>query len=172
MVVGTTARQRCYLCIWAHSRPVVRAWARFVAASFASHRYADDMEEAFSGAPGSTRPDSRIFQANERTLLAWLRTGLALVTFGFVLARIDAWLHGIALPDTAIHESPATAWIGAGFVALGLLANGLAIVRFVRTQRALRTGAALPPDAFPVAFAGFSTLLGVMLAAYLIARLA
>jgi len=112
-----------------------------------------------------------MLQANERTLLAWLRTGLAMVTFGFVLARIDAWLHGMALPDAAVHESPATAWIGAGFVALGLLANSLAIVRFVRTRRALRTGAALPTDAFPVAFAGVSTLLGVMLAVYLIARL-
>ena len=58
---------------------------------------------------GCSRPTSGPF--------AWLRTGLALVTFGFVLARIDAWLHGIALPDTAVHESPATAWIGAGFVA-------------------------------------------------------
>jgi putative membrane protein len=105
-------------------------------------------------------------------LLAWIRTGLALVTFGFVLARIDAWLHGIALPDTAIHESPATAWIGAGFVVLGLLANALAIVRFVRTGRALRTGAALPSDALPVAFAGVSILLGVILAVYLIVRLA
>jgi putative membrane protein len=105
-------------------------------------------------------------------LLAWVRTGLALVAFGFLLARVDAWLHGIALPDTALHESAATAWFGAGFVALGLLANGLAIVRFVRTGHALRTGTALPRDALPVAFATVSTLLGVMLAVYLIARLA
>lgn len=113
-----------------------------------------------------------MLQANERTLLAWVRTGLALVAFGFLLARVDAWLHGIALPDTALHESAATAWFGAGFVALGLLANGLAIVRFVRTGRALRAGTVLPRDALPVAFAAVSTLLGVMLAVYLIARLA
>jgi len=29
--------------------------------------------------------DPRTLQANERTLLAWLRTGLALITFGFVI---------------------------------------------------------------------------------------
>ena len=113
-----------------------------------------------------------MLQANERTLLAWIRTGLALITFGFVLARIDAWLHGIASPDTAAHTSVATAWIGAGFVALGLLANGLAIVRFRRARRALMMGAELPTDGFPVAFAAVSTLLGVTLAVYLIARLA
>ena len=75
------------------------------------------MVETASGEFRSPRPDSRNLQANERTLLAWLRTGLALITFGFVLSRIDAWLHGIALPDAAVHGSVATAWIGAGFIA-------------------------------------------------------
>lgn len=135
-----------------------------------AHRYLERVAEP-TGEPGARRPDSRILQANERTLLAWLRTALALITFGFVLARVDAWLHGIARSDAPVRESPATAWIGAGFIALGLLANALAIVRFVRTGRALRKGADLPTDAFPVAFAAVSTLLGVMLAVYLIARL-
>jgi putative membrane protein len=115
--------------------------------------------------------DSRVLQANERTLLAWLRTGLSSVTFGFVLARIDTWLHGISMPESVVHGSAATAWIGAGFIVLGLLANCLAIVRFVRNRRALRMGAELPPDVFPVAFAASSTLLGVLLAIYLITRL-
>jgi putative membrane protein len=133
--------------------------------------YVDDVEDASPGGPGSTRPDPRILQANERTLLAWLRTGLALVTFGFLLARVDAWLHGVAARDTGVHESIATAWIGAGFVALGLVGNGLALVRFVRIRRALRTGADLSMDAFPIVFASVSTLLGMVLAIYLIARL-
>jgi putative membrane protein len=112
-----------------------------------------------------------MLQANERTLLAWLRTGLTLVAFGFVLARVDAWLHGIAPSDAVVHGSPATDWIGAGFVAVGLLANGLAIRRFVRTGRALRTGVDLPTDFLPIAFSVAVTLLGVALAIYLIARL-
>jgi putative membrane protein len=112
-----------------------------------------------------------MLQANERTLLAWLRTGLSLVTFGFVLARIDAWLHGLATPDGGVHRSVVTAWIGAGFIAVGLLANCMAIARFVRSQRALRMGAELPSDALPVAFAAISTLLGVVLGVYLISRL-
>ncbi|KAB2893150.1 MAG: DUF202 domain-containing protein, partial [Kofleriaceae bacterium] len=37
-------------------------------------------------------PDLRILQANERTLLAWVRTGLALMAFGFVIGRIAVWL--------------------------------------------------------------------------------
>jgi putative membrane protein len=127
--------------------------------------------QASSGESGSTQPDSRLLQANERTLLAWVRTGLTLVGFGFVLARVDAWLHGISPPGVVMHRSPATDWIGVGFVAVGLLGNGLAILRFVRTQRALRRGLELPTDVFPIAFAAIVTLLGVALAVYVISRL-
>ncbi len=37
-----------------------------------------------------SRP-ARLFAA-ERTLLAWIRTGLALMGFGFVVARFDRFL--------------------------------------------------------------------------------
>jgi putative membrane protein len=133
--------------------------------------YLRGVADASSRESESTRPDSRMLQANERTLLAWLRTGLTLVAFGFVLARVDAWLHGIAPPDVVVHGSVATDWIGVGFVAVGLLANGLAVVRFVRARRALQMGLDLPTDVFPVAFSVAVTLLGVALAISLISRL-
>lgn len=105
-------------------------------------------------------------------MLAWLRTGLALVTFGYVLARVDAWLHGIAPPDVLIHRSAATAWIGAGFIVLGVLANGMAVLRYLRIRRVLRRGGELPVDVFPAAFSAIVTLLGAVLAIYVISRLA
>ncbi len=39
------------------------------------------------------RMDPRIAQANERTLLAWLRTGIGLMAFGFVVARSGSWVR-------------------------------------------------------------------------------
>ena len=111
-----------------------------------------------------------MLHANERTLLAWLRTGLALVAFGFLLERVDAWL-----PTTpsggAASGSIGTAWIGVGFIALGSLANGLAILRFVRTRRALRMGADLPTDVLPIAIAAIVTLLGAALTVYVLTKL-
>jgi branched-chain amino acid transport system ATP-binding protein len=46
-----------------------------------------------SGEPSAPRPppvarDPRTLQANERTLLAWLRTGVSLITFGFAIAQL------------------------------------------------------------------------------------
>ena len=116
--------------------------------------------------------DSRLLQANERTLLAWVRTGLGLIAFGFVLERVDGWLCSRAPAGVAVARSAGTAWIGVGFIVLGLLANSLAILRFVRSRRALQTGAALPTDLFPIAFAGGLTLLGAALGIYLIVKLA
>jgi putative membrane protein len=128
--------------------------------------------ETSSGEPGSARPvDPRLLHDNERTLLAWVRTGLSLITFGFVLVRVEAWLHATARPGAVLPRSIGTDWIGVGFIAVGSLANGLALLRFLRTRRALRSGAELPTDIFPIAFTAVVTLLGVTLALYILTRL-
>ncbi len=41
--------------------------------------------------------DSRIYMAAERTFLAWIRTGIALMGFGFVVARFGLFLRGTYL---------------------------------------------------------------------------
>jgi putative membrane protein len=129
-------------------------------------------------ADGSTRfgneqpVDPRLFQANERTLLAWVRTGLGLLAFGFVLERVDGWLCASAPAGVTGKHAVGTAWIGEGFVILGLLANALAILRFVRFRRALRMGAPFPIDVFPIAFAVGLTILAAALAIYVVAKLA
>jgi len=49
-----------------------------------------------------------------------MRTGIALMTFGFVIARIGVWLRALAMTQRGpeLHHF-GTAWIGAAFVALG-----------------------------------------------------
>lgn len=46
--------------------------------------------------------DPRVFFAAERTLLAWNRTGLTLMAFGFVLERFGLFLH--MLRQTSNHS--------------------------------------------------------------------
>jgi inner membrane protein YidH len=99
------------------------------------------------------RVDPRLLQANERTLLAWIRTGLALAAFGIVIERVEVWLHAVCLPHASPSPRRAQAiWLGAAFVVLGNVANGMAILRYLRSRRMILQGEAIGSDQFPVIF--------------------
>jgi putative membrane protein len=109
--------------------------------------------------------DLRIFQANERTLLAWIRTGLALMGFGFVVARVGVWLSDV--PDG--HQGTPAAWIGAALLTLGTVCNVAAAARYLRIRRALLEGRPIIPSAVGVVLLAFGlAVLGAMLAAHVL----
>jgi putative membrane protein len=33
------------------------------------------------------------YLANERTFLAWVRTSITIISFGFIVAKFNVWLH-------------------------------------------------------------------------------
>ncbi|MGB3698887.1 MAG: DUF202 domain-containing protein [Gordonia sp. (in: high G+C Gram-positive bacteria)] len=104
-------------------------------------------------------PDPRFSLANERTLLAGLRTALAFMAAGVAL-------H-IA---TASTGERIWSYIAMGLVVIGLVQAGVAFPRWARSERALRTGRPLPPasSAFILVIgllvAGVVVLIGVALA--------
>lgn len=117
--------------------------------------------------------DPRVFFAAERTLLAWLRTGLTIMALGFVVARFGLFLQLVALQPQAAaghRYSGLSATLGVLFVVVGALATLVATVqhrRFVATlpQRDL------PPSysrSFAVALSATVGVLGLLLAAYLV----
>jgi putative membrane protein len=90
-----------------------------------------------------TTPDYRFSLANERTFLAWIRTGLALVAGGLAAAQFLP-----ELPIAHLREAIAIAM---------LLLGGAVAVRAVdhwaRTERAMRLGRDLPASRFPAILA-------------------
>src|SRR5471030_843463 len=50
--------------------------------------------------------DPRIYMAAERTFLAWLRTGIACMGFGFVVARFGLFLHEMAAVNSMAAAQP------------------------------------------------------------------
>jgi putative membrane protein len=58
--------------------------------------------------------DPRIYFAAERTLLAWVRTGLAMMGFGFVVARFGLFLRELAaMPGGVQHQRTGLSlWVG------------------------------------------------------------
>ncbi|MFB9407851.1 YidH family protein [Dactylosporangium matsuzakiense] len=87
-----------------------------------------------------TTPDYRFSLANERTFLAWLRTALALIGGGLAVAQF--------LPEHRLRIVIAVA-----LLALGALVAIRAVDHWARSEKAMRTGAALPPSRFPAALA-------------------
>jgi len=67
--------------------------------------------------PESTDP--RVFFAAERTMLAWLRTGLAVIGVGFLVARFGLFLRMLQNPSVDVSPPTASTLIGVGFVCLG-----------------------------------------------------
>ncbi|HEY7372848.1 MAG TPA: DUF202 domain-containing protein [Polyangia bacterium] len=116
--------------------------------------------------------DSRLLQANERTLLAWVRTSIALMTFGFVIARIGVWLRALgANAELLMRHEFGTAWIGGVFVAMGVIGNALAVRRFAASRRAIRHQQEIPDDPLPVVFAVLVSALGAIIGGYLLVHL-
>jgi len=85
--------------------------------------------------------------ANERTFLAWLRTGIAITSLGFVVARFDLFLAELtrvsaesASRAAEATESRAAVPIGVLLVLAGPLIVVMAAARYLQTESSLATG--------------------------------
>jgi putative membrane protein len=84
--------------------------------------------------------------ANERTYLAWVRTGIAVIAFGFVIEKFNLFLLSMAAVGLGsdVHRSQLAALSGriGRYDGLVLIFGGVGLVilataRFVRTTRLL-----------------------------------
>jgi len=80
--------------------------------------------------------------AAERTFLAWIRTGLALMGFGFVVARFGLFLQRLQLIEPVSTPKPVglSVWFGTALIAVGVLVLLLSAWRHVRLMHLLNGG--------------------------------
>jgi len=78
--------------------------------------------------------DARIYLAAERTFLAWIRTGIALMGFGFVVARFGLFLREMSVTQTQSYPPNASSSfpIGIGLILFGIVVNLVSVVRHRR----------------------------------------
>src|SRR5579875_1372099 len=91
------------------------------------------------------------YLAAERTLLAWIRTGLALMGFGFVVARFGLFLQRLLMMESAVPGHPGAGhagaqsyglslWFGTALILAGIVLNAFAGWRHIQLVRQFDRG--------------------------------
>jgi putative membrane protein len=128
-----------------------------------------------SDAPRAAGETLRLHQANERTMLAWIRTGIALMAFGFAIARFAVFLRRVVSVDPGPGHPQrgfGSVWVGAVLVALGMLANFVATIRYGQIRGRIERGEVGAPNATMVyLFGATATLVGLVMTVLLLRAL-
>ncbi|MBA3318450.1 MAG: DUF202 domain-containing protein [Gemmatimonadales bacterium] len=114
----------------------------------------------------NTEADPRVYFAAERTLLAWIRTGITIMAFGFVVARFGLLVRLLRAEDG--HPLPGggvSAYLGSVLVLIGVVAISAGTKRYRDFCRLLGSASLPSPHAevLPLILGWSLAVLGVVL---------
>ncbi len=120
----------------------------------------------------SSRKYSRLTTqlANERTFLAWVRTGISLLAFGFVVEKAGSFLEAISI-EVSERQHNFVRYSGvAGIILMlsGAFIIGMATVRFWYIDRAIRQGRCETSVVLDIAVAVSITVIVIVFIAFLV----
>jgi putative membrane protein len=120
--------------------------------------------------PDNVNPNrARDHLANERTFLAWVRTGIATIIFGFAIGRFSIALREfLQLQGHASSTTGVTAWFGVISIVGGVLLILAGLARYRKTRGQLDTNS-FEPAGFVIDIVSYLLgLFGLALCAYLV----
>ena len=81
--------------------------------------------------------------ANERTFLAWIRTSIGIMAFGFVVVKFSLFVKQISLilgKENIIHSKGYSGIVGIVLVAVGTVTAVLSYIRYKHSEKQLNEG--------------------------------
>jgi putative membrane protein len=131
------------------------------------------MENATSGKepkkPIGGSPSDHL--ANERTYLAWVRTSIGIMAFGFVVVKFNLFIKQIAIvlqKQIAIDGHGYSAVLGIFLVGFGALVGLLAFLRYKLTEKQLTDATYKPSALLSTMLAVSIVVVGILLVVYLV----
>ena len=120
-------------------------------------------------AQGANDSRARDHLANERTFLAWVRTGAAIVVFGFAIGRFAIAMRQLtALQGHPVRTTGMSVWMGSSAIVAGVALVVAGLVRYRKTRAQLDSGTFEPAGFVLDLITILTVLFGLALAAYLI----
>ena len=112
------------------------------------------------------------YLAAERTFLAWIRTGLALMGFGFVVARFGLFLRALQVSRPAVPPEAygLSFWLGTTLIIVGVIVNVWSVRHHLHLVKDLNQGGSdyKRPSRLAVIVALMLGVIGMVMAIYLI----
>jgi putative membrane protein len=91
----------------------------------------------------NNNPSIREHLANERTFLAWMRTSIGIMAFGFVVVKFALFVRQISLmlgKEYLIHSTGFSGAVGIILVCVGTVTSILSYIKYKKTEKQLRAG--------------------------------
>jgi len=116
------------------------------------------------------KPDlARNHLANERTFLAWVRTGIGVVVFGFAIGRFGIALREFFQVEGRPQQTTGlSVWFGLASIGLGVLLILGGLLRYHQTFRQIEEGQFKPAGLMVDLVGVLTALVGIGLAVYLV----
>ncbi len=105
--------------------------------------------------------------ANERTFLAWLRTAIATIAFGFVVARFGILLRELQVKHQNTVSVHYSSEFGVALTILGVVIMIAALLSFLRNRHLIDSETFHPSVGFAITLTVLAGLVGLLLAIYL-----
>jgi putative membrane protein len=108
--------------------------------------------------------------ANERTFLAWIRTGIALMGFGFVIVKFALFLKQLSLmfnlPEMA--QNTISGITGVSMVAFGVILAGLSLWQYLKMEKQISREEYRSTAVLPILVSFILLIGGIFLIIYLL----
>lgn len=109
--------------------------------------------------------------ANERTFLAWIRTSIGIMAFGFVVVKFSLFVHQISLmlgKADIIHSKGYSGILGIVLVAVGTVTSVLSYIQYKHSEKQIDSGDYKHSSILITVLTAFIFLVSIFLIVYLI----